>query len=89
VHGVGGSAGVGVLPVGALPGPIPAAVALLLFAAATALSMALVSWSVGYTLTRRQVVPRLALVTPLLGCLSLAFGAWYTLAGMRVIAAAL
>jgi len=51
--------------------------------------MALLSWSVGYTLTRRQVVPRLALATPLLGCLSLAFGAWYALRGVRALAAAL
>lgn len=89
VHGVGGSAGVGVLLVTALPGPVPGAVALLLFAAATALSMALVSWSVGYTLTWRRVTPRLAAVTPLLGCLSLVFGVWYMLGGVRAIAAAL
>ncbi len=89
VHGVGGSAGVGVLLVSALPRPVPGAVALLLFAAATALSMALVSWSVGYALTRRSIIPRLAAVTPLLGVLSLAFGLWYALGGVQAIAAAL
>jgi hypothetical protein len=76
VHGVGGSAGVGILLVGSIGGGAEAALALVLFAAASALSMALVSAGFGYALalgparTARRLVPVLATA-------SLAFGAWY------------
>jgi ABC-type nickel/cobalt efflux system permease component RcnA len=83
VHGVGGSAGVGVLLVGAAAGGTTGLIALLLFAAATAASMALVSMAVGYALARGAVRHRLTDLVPVLGTLSLAFGVWYSLAAIR------
>jgi ABC-type nickel/cobalt efflux system permease component RcnA len=75
VHGIGGSAGIGVLLLAAIPDHVEAVAALVLFAGAAALSMALLSSAFGYVLTRR---PAPAL-TPALGVMSLLFGAWYAL----------
>jgi hypothetical protein len=77
VHGVGGSAAVGVLLVSAVPGRLHAAIALLLFAAATAVSMALLSTGLGRALGRAAVAGRAERLVPALGTLSLAFGTWY------------
>jgi high-affinity nickel permease len=79
VHGIGGSAGVGVLLLAAIPNHAEAIVALALFAAFTAVSMALASSTFGYALTRPPVLRRFAAVAPALGALSLAFGVWYSL----------
>jgi hypothetical protein len=54
-----------------------AAVALVLFAAATALSMSAASAAWGLTLGSRAVERRLAALAPVFGTLSLAFGLWY------------
>ena len=77
VHGLGGSAAVGVLLVGAVPGRVHAAIALLLFATATALSMAALSNGFGRALGRAAVARRVERLVPALGTLSLAFGTWY------------
>jgi hypothetical protein len=79
VHGIGGSAGVGILVVGAASSQITGVAALVLFAAATAVSMALVSSGFGYALARGPVARRAAAFIPLLALASLAFGAWYAL----------
>jgi cytochrome c biogenesis protein CcdA len=79
VHGIGGSAGVGILVVGAASSQIAGVAALVLFAAATAISMALVSSSFGYALARGPVARRAASLIPVLALVSLAFGAWYAL----------
>lgn len=79
VHGVGGSAGVGVLVVGAASSQLLAVAALVLFAGGTALSMALVSWAFGYAMGRKPVARRITSVVPLLAVASLLFGAWYAL----------
>jgi hypothetical protein len=79
IHGMGGSAGVGVLLLAAIPDRAEATVALALFAAFTAVSMALASSTFGYALTRGPVLERFATVAPALGMLSLAFGVWYSL----------
>lgn len=79
VHGLGGSAGWGILVVGAAPSQSHAVAALVLFAGGTALSMALVSWTFGYALGRRPVARRITSVVPLLAGVSLLFGAWYAL----------
>jgi cytochrome c biogenesis protein CcdA len=79
VHGVGGSAGVGVLLLAAIPDRAEAVVALALFAAFTAVSMALASTTFGYALSRGPLVRRFAQLAPALGALSLAFGVWYSL----------
>jgi hypothetical protein len=82
VHGVGGSAGAGILLVGSLPGRAEAAGALVLFAAATALSMALVSAGFGQALARGPLLARVTAAIPALGTLSLLFGVWYALGAL-------
>jgi cytochrome c biogenesis protein CcdA len=79
VHGIGGSAGVGILVVGAASSQVTGVAALVLFAAATAVSMALLSSGFGYALARGTVVRRAAAFIPVLALASLAFGAWYAL----------
>jgi hypothetical protein len=76
---MGGSAGVGVLLLAAIPDRAEATVALALFATFTAVSMALASSTFGYALTRPPVLRRFATLAPALGMLSLAFGVWYSL----------
>jgi ABC-type nickel/cobalt efflux system permease component RcnA len=83
VHGVGGSAGVGVLLVGGATGQLNGAVGLLIFAAATAVSMALVSCAFGYALARGAVRRRLADLVPVMGAASLIFGVWYSLGALQ------
>jgi cytochrome c biogenesis protein CcdA len=83
VHGIGGSAGVGILLVSAVSGQVQGALALLLFAAATAASMALVSSMFGYALTRGEVRHRLTRLVPVLGTASLIFGVWYSLGALH------
>lgn len=80
VHGIGGSAGVGILVVGAASNQLHGVAGLVLFAAGTAVSMALVSASVGYALARGPVARRVNSLIPVLALASLAFGAWYALA---------
>lgn len=83
VHGVGGSAGVGILLVGAIPGQLQAILALLVFAGATAASMTLVSTAFGYALARGLVRRRVGELVPFLGIASLLFGVWYSLEALR------
>jgi ABC-type nickel/cobalt efflux system permease component RcnA len=85
VHGAGGSAGVGVLLLAAIPDHVEAIAALLLFAVATAVSMAVLSSAFGYALTRGPMLRRLVAVTPVMGALSLAFGAYYALGAVGVV----
>jgi hypothetical protein len=85
VHGMGGSAGVGVLLLAGLPDHVEALVALALFAAFTAGSMALASTTFGYALSRDAVVRRMAPMAVALGCLSLAFGVWYSLGALHAV----
>ena len=82
LHGLGGSAGVGVLLIGAMPDHTVAAVALVLFAGATALSMAVVSAAWGGALAAKTVARRIERVAPLFASASLAFGVWYGLAAL-------
>lgn len=79
VHGLGGSAGVGILVVGAASSQARAVAALTLFAGGTALSMALASWTFGYAIGRQPVARRITSVVPLLAGASLLFGVWYAL----------
>lgn len=83
VHGTGGSAIVGVLLMGTATTWAHGVVALLLFAAGTAMSMALVSAAFGYALARGPVARRLTRVVPVLGTASLVFGVWYTAGAVR------
>jgi ABC-type nickel/cobalt efflux system permease component RcnA len=86
VHGTGGSAGVGVLLLAAIPDDVEAAAALVVFALATALSMAALSSGLGYTLTRGPVVQRVLALAPVLGLATLLFGAWYALGAVGAVA---
>ena len=84
VHGMGGSAGVGVLLLASIHDHVVAVAALGVFALCTALSMAALSTGLGFTLSRgpvRNVFPRLA---PVLGLMSLSFGVWYALGALNV-----
>jgi cytochrome c biogenesis protein CcdA len=85
VHGMGGSAGVGVLLLAAIPDHVEALAALALFAFFTAVSMAFASSTFGYALTRGPVLQRFATLAPALGALSLAFGVWYSLGAVGAV----
>jgi ABC-type nickel/cobalt efflux system permease component RcnA len=84
VHGMGGSAGVGVLLLTSIHDHVVAVAALALFALCTALSMAALSTGLGLTLGRagmRSLFPSLA---PILGLASLSFGVWYALGALHM-----
>jgi ABC-type nickel/cobalt efflux system permease component RcnA len=83
VHGLGGSAGAGILVVSVASSRAPGIAALVLFAGATAASMALVSAAFGYALARPPVATRVNSLVPLLALASLIFGAWYALTAIR------
>ena len=80
VHGMGGSAGVGVLLLAAIPSPEAALVALVFLAFFTAVSMTIVTTGFGALLSLRSVAGSLTAAAPLLGGASLAFGLWYAAA---------
>jgi hypothetical protein len=84
VHGVGGSAGAGVLLVGSMGGGTKAAVALLTFAVATAVSMAVLSIGFAYLLARSPLQRRLAHLVPVFAAAGVLFGAWYSLGAFSV-----
>jgi high-affinity nickel permease len=77
LHGVGGSAAVGVLLLASIQSRPAAVAALALFALATAASMAVLSSGVGYVLASPAVARRFERAVPLLAAVSLAFGLWY------------
>lgn len=80
LHGIGGSAGVGVLLVASIASKPLAVLALALLAVATALAMWLVTTGYGRTLVSRPVAGALPVVAPALGVASLGFGLWYVAA---------
>jgi high-affinity nickel permease len=84
VHGVGGSAAAGLLLVGAVAGGGAGVAALALFAAATALSMALASAVLGTLLVHGALVRRMQSMVPVLGVTGLLFGAWYAAAAFPI-----
>ena len=83
IHGIGGSAGVGILLIGAVPGRTQGVLALLIFALASAASMALVSTAFGYALTSAVLRHRWSRLVPLFGGLSLLFGVTYSLGALQ------
>jgi len=85
LHGTGGSAAVGVLLVGVVSGRGKGMLALLLFAVATAVSMALVSTAFGYALVHSSAPRRLERFVPAVGLAGMVFGTWYTLAALHVL----
>jgi ABC-type nickel/cobalt efflux system permease component RcnA len=85
VHGMGGTAGVGILLLAAIPSHTLAVVALALFAGCTAISMALLSTGFGLTLGAARVRRSFGRIAPALGMASLAFGAWYALGAQGIV----
>jgi hypothetical protein len=80
VHGMGGSAGVCVLLLAAIPSPELALVGLVVLAFFTAVSMTVVTTGFGAVLSVRPVAGSLGAAAPVLGGVSLAFGVWYAAA---------
>ena len=80
VHGMGGSAGVGVLLLAAIPSETLAIASLVLLALFTAISMTVVTAGFGLTLTMRPVAAATRRLVPALGAASLLFGLWYAAA---------
>jgi ABC-type nickel/cobalt efflux system permease component RcnA len=80
VHGMGGSAGVGLLLLAAIPSETVAVASLLLLALFTAVSMTIVTAGFGVTLSSRPVAAISNTLVPVLGVASLAFGVWYAAA---------
>jgi len=85
VHGMGGSAGIGLLLLGSIRSHGLAVAALALFALCTALSMAILSTGLGLTLSRGPARRSFQVLAPTLGLLSLAFGALYALGAQGVL----
>jgi cytochrome c biogenesis protein CcdA len=85
VHGVGGSGGLTLLLLSTIPGGAEATVALLLFAAGTAASMALLSTAFGLAIAGGPIGNNFERVAPVLGALGVAFGAWYALGALGII----
>lgn len=80
VHGMGGSAGIGVLVVASVQSTTLAIVSLVLLATFTAVSMWVVTSGFGWALVTRPVRSAFDVLAPVLGSVSLVFGVWYGLA---------
>lgn len=80
VHGVGGSAGVGVLVLASVRSTGVAVVSLIVLAVFTAVSMSVVSSGFGWMLASRPARASSGGVAPALGAAGLAFGVWYATA---------
>jgi ABC-type nickel/cobalt efflux system permease component RcnA len=85
VHGIGGSAGAGILLVGTIEHRTAAAVALAVFAVATAVAMGLATLGFGLLLSRGAVAARLQSAVPVLGVLGMLFGLWYALGSLEAV----
>jgi high-affinity nickel permease len=85
VHGMGGSAGVGVLLLASIPSHVEALVALALFAICTAISMSAASTTFGFALSRGPVLRSYLTLVPVIALLSLAFGLWYSLGALHAV----
>jgi ABC-type nickel/cobalt efflux system permease component RcnA len=83
IHGVGGSAGAGILLVSAAETTTAGVVALLLFALGTAVSMTVITYLMGALLGRSPARRPLGWMIPALGVASLCFGLWYGWEGVN------
>ena len=86
VHGVGGSAGAGLLVVGMLPPGPERAAGLLTFALGTAGAMVLASGALGLAVARGARGRLLDRLVPAVGVAAFAFGAWYAAAAVGLLA---
>lgn len=85
VHGMGGSAGVGVLLLAAVPSTRVAVASLVVLAVFTAVSMTLVTGGFGLTLASRAAQRTFVAAAPAIGLASLAFGCWYAAAAWSLM----
>jgi cytochrome c biogenesis protein CcdA len=84
VHGLGGSAGIGVLLVATIDSTAVAVTALGIFALFTAVSMTSLTTGFGLTLASRPVRRGFERLAPALGVASLGFGVWYAAAAWAI-----
>jgi high-affinity nickel permease len=84
VHGMGGSAGVGVLVLASVRSAGLAVLSLVLLAVFTAISMSALSSGFGSMLVSRPARAAFGTVAPALGGASLAFGIWYATAAWNL-----
>lgn len=84
VHGMGGSAGVGILLLATIHDRAVAVVALALFAFFTAVSMSLLSTGFGITLSSAPMRRSFHRIAPALAAASLLFGLWYALGALAI-----
>jgi high-affinity nickel permease len=85
VHGIGGSGGLTLLLISTISDKVQATGALLLFAAGTAGSMALLSSAFGLLIAGGPIARNFERVAPVLGILSMAFGVWYALGALGLV----
>ncbi|MDQ3284687.1 MAG: hypothetical protein M3P92_03075, partial [Actinomycetota bacterium] len=85
VHGIGGSGGLTLLLLSTISNQAEAAGALLIFAAGTAVSMALLSTAFGLAIAGGPIGRNFERVAPVLGILSVAFGVWYALGALGIV----
>jgi ABC-type nickel/cobalt efflux system permease component RcnA len=85
IHGMGGSAGVGVLLLATIHSHVIGVLALALFALFTAVSMGILSTGFGLTLASRPAQRSVARIAPVLGVMSFAFGVWYALGAQNLL----
>jgi ABC-type nickel/cobalt efflux system permease component RcnA len=85
VHGIGGSGGLTLLLISTISNKVQATGALLLFAAGTAGSMALLSTAFGLLIAGGPIARNFERVAPVLGILSMAFGVWYALGALGLV----
>jgi high-affinity nickel permease len=85
VHGMGGTAGVGLLLLATIQSRMLAVAALAIFAFCTALSMAALSTGFGLALASAPVRRSFHVLAPALGAASLAFGVWYALGAQGLV----
>jgi len=85
VHGIGGSGGLTLLLLSTISNQAEAAGALLIFAAGTAVSMALLSTAFGLTIAAGPMGRNFERFAPVLGILSMAFGVWYAFGALNVL----
>jgi ABC-type nickel/cobalt efflux system permease component RcnA len=85
VHGVGGSGGLTLLLLSTIPDPVGATGALLVFAAGTAVSMAMLSTAFGLAIATGPIRRNFERAAPVLGVLAAAFGAWYAAGALGIV----
>ena len=85
VHGIGGSGGLTLLLISTISDKLQATGAPLLFAAGTAVSMALLSTAFGLVIADGPLARNFERVAPVLGVLSMAFGVWYALGALGIV----